>query len=109
MAGIFLIVLFSPGWRTFFELELPRPMVLLAGVGIVGITGAVLFASWRSLGWIKQMPEMFATPEARHTVWESVKGGAAKVRERIAKVGEPLDPADLPEEPPPEDETRLFS
>ena len=108
MAGIFLIVLFSPGWREFFELQLPRAMILLAGVGIVSITGLVLFASWHGVGWIRQMPDMFATPEARHTVWESVKGGAARLKERIAKVGEPLDPADLPDEPPPEDEHRLF-
>ncbi len=99
MAGIFLLILISPAGREFFELDIPRLVVLLAAVGIVGITGAVLYASWRSLGWIKQMPELFATPQARRSMWESVRGSVTQLRERAVKMGEPLDPADLPEEP----------
>jgi len=99
MAGIFVLVLATPGWRVFFELDLPRTVVLLAGVGIVGITGAILYASWRSLGWIKQMPELFATPEARQGAWKTVRTGFSTLKERASKIGEPLDPADLPESP----------
>ena len=50
MTAMFLMVLFIPVGRTFFELDLPRAVVLLAGVGIVGLTGSVMYGSLRSLG-----------------------------------------------------------
>ncbi len=97
MAGIFGLVMVIPSWRSFFELDLPRIVVLLAGVGIVGLTGVVLYGSWRASGWLKQMPEMLATPQARQSTWDSMRGSIVKLREQAAKIGEPLDPADLPD------------
>jgi cation-transporting ATPase E len=39
-------VLATPALRTFFALDLPRPLVLLAGVGAVALSGLALEAGW---------------------------------------------------------------
>jgi cation-transporting ATPase E len=62
MAAIYGLVLATAGGRTFFELELPRPMVLLAGIGIIAITGAVMYSALRSVGWLQQVPVLLRTP-----------------------------------------------
>lgn len=62
MAGIFAVVLLTPAWRVFFELELPRLVVVLAGIGIIGITGAVMYGALRAFGWLKQVPTLLRTP-----------------------------------------------
>jgi cation-transporting P-type ATPase E len=96
MAGIFLIILLSPSWRGFFELDLPRLVVLLAGVGIVGLTGGILYGSLRAVGWIQQVPELLRFPSARGGPGPALRRGLAWMRERARRIGEPLDP-----EPPP--------
>jgi len=62
MGGIFALVLLTPSWRAFFELELPRLVVVLAGIGIIGITGSVMYAALRAFGWLKQVPTLLRTP-----------------------------------------------
>ena len=62
MAGIFGLVLLAPAWRSFFELEMPRLVVVLAGIGIIGITGSVMYGALRALGWLKQVPTLLRTP-----------------------------------------------
>jgi len=106
MAGGFLIVLFSPSWRTFFELALPRSVVLLAGVGIVAITGTVLYGALRAGGWIRQMPELIAqSPLREEGPWNAMRTGITRLKERAKSIGEPIRPDDLPlpadEHPPP--------
>jgi cation-transporting ATPase E len=96
MAGIFLIVFAGHGWREFFELELPPLVVLLAGVGIVGLTGGVLYGSLRAVGWIQQVPELLRIPLARGGWWQVLRHGATRLRERARSIGEPLDPEVLP-------------
>jgi hypothetical protein len=102
MAGVFLIVLASPGWRGFFELSLPRLVVLLAGVGIVGLTGGILYGSLRAVGWVQQMPELLRSPSAGGGAGAMLRRAVAWLRERARRIGEPLDalPPAPPEHPP---------
>jgi cation-transporting ATPase E len=105
MASIFVLVLLFPGWRVFFELNLPRAAVLLAGVGIVGISGGILYGSLRSLGVIQQIPDLLRTPLAEGGAVSAVRSGLEMMRERARRIGQPMDPADLPpspEEDPPD-------
>ena len=53
MGSGFLLVLFIPTGRTFFELDLPRAVVMLAGVGIVGMAGSII-GSYGSQKGIRQ-------------------------------------------------------
>jgi uncharacterized membrane protein len=62
MAAIFGLVILTPAWRVFFELELPRLVVVLAGIGIIGITGGVMYGALRAFGWLKQVPTLLRTP-----------------------------------------------
>ena len=104
MAGIFLIVMASPGWREFFELDLPRLVVLLAGVGIVGLTGGILYGSLRSLGWVQQVPDLLRSPAAAGGLGPVLRRGTTWLRERARRIGEPLEPEPPPgpaESPPP--------
>jgi len=92
MAGIFLIILAGPWLREFFELELPPLVVLLAGVGIVGLTGGILYGSLRSVGWIQQVPELLRAPAGRGGFWPALRRVAADLGDRARRIGEPLDP-----------------
>jgi cation-transporting ATPase E len=58
MALFLLIVLATPATQSFFDLAPPRPAILLAAVGIVAITGAIIIGSLRAVGWIRQVPEI---------------------------------------------------
>jgi cation-transporting ATPase E len=44
MAAAYGFVVLIPSGRVFFELEMPRLIVLLAGIGIIGLTGSVMYA-----------------------------------------------------------------
>jgi len=55
---VFLMLLFFNGAsQRFFELSLPRPVVLIAAIGVVSITGTVMMFTLRAVGWAKQVPE----------------------------------------------------
>ena len=92
MAGAFLIVLASTWLRKFFELELPPLVVLLAGVGVVGLTGGVLYGSLRAVGWIQQVPQLLRSPGVQGGVWPAVRRAASNLGDRARRIGEPLDP-----------------
>ncbi len=62
MTGLFLLVLATPGGREFFELDLPRPAIVLSAIGIVAITGTVMYAALRAVGWAQHVPELLAEP-----------------------------------------------
>ena len=89
MAGIFGFILLSPAARGFFELELPRLVVLLAGVGVVAITGAILYGALRSVGWIQQMPDLLHPFEGDPL--GAIRSGLARLRRRAKSIGEPMD------------------
>lgn len=56
MVTFLILLLISGASQDFFELDLPRPVVLLAAIGVVAITGTVMITTLRSVGWIRQVP-----------------------------------------------------
>jgi cation-transporting ATPase E len=95
MAATFGFVLLSPSFRVFFELELPRLVVLLAGTGIIGITGAVLYGSLRAVGWLQHVPDLLRTPfEGTSRPVDALRNGLAKLRSRARKIGGQVDADD---------------
>ncbi|MCB2223746.1 MAG: HAD-IC family P-type ATPase [Actinobacteria bacterium] len=106
MTAGFLLVLFLPFGREFFELDLPRAVVMLAGVGIVGLAGSVMYGSLRSLGVIQRVPQLLRDPQLSRSALGALRSGMERMRERARKVGQPMDPADLPDPPPPPAERR---
>ncbi|CAN5861189.1 HAD-IC family P-type ATPase [soil metagenome] len=58
MAGLLVLAMVLPASHDFFELELPRFVVLLAAVGIVAITGAAMVFALRAVGWVRAVPEI---------------------------------------------------
>jgi cation-transporting ATPase E len=101
MGSGFLLVLFIPTGRTFFELDLPRAVVMLAGVGIVGMAGSIMYGSLRSLGVIQQFPDLLRNPHLSQGALTAMRSGVDRLRVRARKMGQPMDPNDLPESPPP--------
>ena len=53
MAATFVVVLAVPGFRTFFALSMPGPLLLLAAVGAVALAGLAMESGWRLSGWAK--------------------------------------------------------
>ena len=99
MAAVFLLILASPTWREFFELEVPRLVVLLAAVGIVGITGGVLYAALRGVGWLQQVPTLLRTPFDRRTgPLAALRSGLGRLRDRSRQLADPVDLGDHPAE-----------
>ncbi len=65
MAGFVVLLFLTDASQNFFELHLPRPVVLLAGVGIIAITGTAMIGTLIAVGWIKRVPEYLREhPEA---------------------------------------------
>ncbi|MEX1207036.1 MAG: HAD-IC family P-type ATPase, partial [Acidimicrobiia bacterium] len=92
MGALFGLILVTPGMREFFELETPRLLVLLAGMGIIGITGALLYASLRSVGWLQQMPDLLRTPfEGADGPVGALRNGIARIRQRASRIGQPQE------------------
>jgi cation-transporting ATPase E len=56
MVAFLILLLVSGSSQRFFELNLPRAVVLVAGIGVVAITGSVMIFTLRAVGWIKQVP-----------------------------------------------------
>jgi cation-transporting ATPase E len=50
--GFLVAVAFEP-MRVFFALELPRSLVLLAGVGAAALSGLALELGWQVAGWLR--------------------------------------------------------
>ena len=81
--------------------------MLLAGVGIVGLAGLVMYGSLRGLGVIQHFPDLLRNPNLSRGTVTALRSGMERLRERARKVGQPMDPSDLPKrsdgtpEPPP--------
>lgn len=56
MVAFLILLLISGSSQSFFELNLPRPVVLIAAIGIVAITGVAMVVTLRGVGWAKQVP-----------------------------------------------------
>lgn len=101
MALAFLIVLASAWLREFFELALPPLVILLAGVGIVGLTGAVLYASLRAVGWMQLVPDLLRNP-AEGGWWPALRRRAGDLWARARRlVREPASAGEGEGEPEP--------
>jgi cation-transporting P-type ATPase E len=73
MTALFAVALLSPPLREFFALELPRLAVLLAALGIVGLTGTVMILALRAVGWAKVVPEFFReVPPMEPGAWKKL-------------------------------------
>ncbi|MBT8214879.1 MAG: HAD-IC family P-type ATPase, partial [Acidimicrobiia bacterium] len=55
--SLFLVIATNTG-RSFFELRFPEVVIVLAGVGIVAITGMAMYGTLRSVGWMRTVPEL---------------------------------------------------
>ena len=56
MVAFLILLLISGTSQDFFELNLPRAVVLVAAIGVVAITGTVMISTLRAVGWIRQVP-----------------------------------------------------
>jgi cation-transporting ATPase E len=100
MAGLLVISMVSPVSHDFFELNLPRAVVLLASLGIVAITGAAMVGSLQTLGWAKQVPDLLREHPPQETrAWRTA---VYKFRELIGdRDVTPPPPEPEPAEPEP--------
>ncbi len=92
MAAIFALVLLIPSWRAFYELEMPSLVIVLAAVGVVGITGAVLYGSLRALGWLKLVPELLRTPFEEAGPVGALRAGVTRLRAKMRRITRPMPP-----------------
>ncbi len=92
MAGMFGSSLISTGLREFYLLPLPRAVVVLAAVGIVAMTGTLMFFALRAIGWIRQ------TDSLTESITESVRSVVSGLSRTIDLTDEPArDVAEHPE------------
>jgi cation-transporting ATPase E len=63
MAAAFAGLLAVPAARRFFALDVPRPIVLLAAVGIIALAVAALDTGWRIARWAGARSGRSATPD----------------------------------------------
>lgn len=74
MSGLLVLSMAVPALRNFFELDLPRAVVLLSAVGIVAITGLVMVSALRAVGWARLVPDLLRdVPPSEPNPWEVVK------------------------------------
>ncbi|MGH3649939.1 MAG: HAD-IC family P-type ATPase, partial [Acidimicrobiia bacterium] len=70
MAGLLVLAMATPALRSFFALELPRTVVLLAAVGITALTGLLIVLSLRAVGWARVVPELLREhPPSEREAW----------------------------------------
>jgi cation-transporting ATPase E len=69
MAAVFLLVLATPGGRSFFELEMPGLTMTMALVGVIAITGGIMYAALRTVGWVQHMPDLLSAEWWREVEW----------------------------------------
>ena len=65
------------------ELDLPRPVVIFAGIGIVALTGAMMTGGLVAFGWIKHMPDRL--PEILAAAQAETTSGWTLVTDRVRR------------------------
>lgn len=83
MVACLLLIIVIPSGREFYAIDLPGLVVLLASGGIVAMTGAVMYFTLRTMGWLRQVPQVRAFVEES----EAVLG---KVEQKVAEVARPV-------------------
>jgi cation-transporting ATPase E len=77
----FGIVFMVPAARDFFALEFPRPVIWLAAVGIIAITGVLLLIGLRASGWLAQASVRDLEPIANN-IGRNVRDALDRLRGR---------------------------
>ncbi len=123
MIAFLVLLLISGTSQDFFELNLPRPVVLVAAIGVVAITGSLMMTTLRAVGWARQVPlylrehppNVSATwTDLRERLSHAVTGGddddtgvmdryRAWPDERTGEMEALPEPEPEPAPPPPED------
>ncbi len=65
MVVLFAIVLLNGSAKTFFNLDMPRAVVVFAGIGLVGLTGGLMYLALWVSGWLRGMPEVVRVTQER--------------------------------------------
>ncbi|MGA9597454.1 MAG: HAD-IC family P-type ATPase [Acidimicrobiia bacterium] len=74
MIALLTLLLLSGASQRFFELDLPRAVVLVAAIGVVAITGTVMMFTLRAVGWAKQVPMYLReNPPNATATWTDLK------------------------------------
>ena len=74
MAALLVLTMATPFLRDFFALDLPRPVVLLAAVGIVATTGLIMVFALRAVGWAKLVPDLLKeVPPSEPNAWRVLR------------------------------------
>ena len=73
MIASLLLIIVIPFGREFYAIELPGVVILLAAGGIVGVSGGVIYFSLRTMGWLKQVPQVRAIVEESEVVLTRVE------------------------------------
>ena len=66
MVALLVLTLALPWTRSFFALELPRPVLWLAGVGVAGLAGLALEGGWLAAGSLRMVTDKFAQRASPH-------------------------------------------
>ena len=57
MAGLFVLALLVPWSRHFFALNMARPAITAAAIGIAAVAAGLLELGWRWSGWLRPVPD----------------------------------------------------
>jgi cation-transporting P-type ATPase E len=57
MAGLFVLALIVPWSRHFFALNMARPPITAAAIGIAAVAAGLLELGWRWSGWLRPVPD----------------------------------------------------
>ena len=111
MAAMLIVLFVAAPSQDFFELALPRPAILMAGVGVIAITGAVMIGGLRAVGWIRHVPEylrdsptdadgLWARLQERLQSWFITPDPSLVRRPEVATVASVADSPSEPDTPP---------
>ena len=64
MIVLFALLVVIPGFRASFDLDVPRPVVVMAIIGIIATAGALMEIGWRLSFW-RRLPRDTAVTDAR--------------------------------------------
>ncbi len=92
MVALLLLIVLMPSGREFYAISLPGPVLLLASGGVVGLTGAVMYFTLRTLGWLRNVPAMRTVADTagrvRRAVADVAAPGVRRLRDEAASAGE---------------------
>ena len=73
MAGLFVLALLVPWSRHFFALNMARPAITAAAVGIAAVAAGLLELGWRASGWLRPVPDdECASPQGSVEIFQTV-------------------------------------